>query len=461
MAVEILSPTTPMAFPSQVKPNHTKGNSTDTPSTTSSPTLSSYESSEVEISDVHSDIDNVISAEKLKEIERMESNPDFLWMTTEEPHRSRRMAILKAHPEVRKLMGPTSLTIPIVFLVLTIQFTAAYLLRSHHPFSLPFLLTAYVVGGTANQNIFLSIHEITHNLAFKSIRANKILAIIANLSIGVPYAMAFKGYHIEHHKFLGEDGIDTDLPSKLEAIILDNVFGKTFFATFQILFYALRPGFIRSQKPTIWHGINLISILFFDALLVKTLGWKPLIYLIMSSFFAGSLHPCAAHFIAEHYLMNGPLPTKEDQNKTGLINGDEHQDWLIKGLAQETTSYYGWLNILCYNVGYHNEHHDFPSVPWTKLPQLREMAREYYDPLPQHKSWPYVTWKFITDPSIGMWCRAKRTSKGEKIDHSTWSSAIIREDQATQVMEELVEEEEEEIAYMSDSGDCKKKNKLE
>lgn len=27
--------------------------------------------------------------------------PDFLWMTTEEPHRSRRMAILKTHPEVR------------------------------------------------------------------------------------------------------------------------------------------------------------------------------------------------------------------------------------------------------------------------------------------------------------------------------------------------------------------------
>ena len=26
---------------------------------------------------------------------------DFLWLMTEEPHRSRRMAILKAHPEVR------------------------------------------------------------------------------------------------------------------------------------------------------------------------------------------------------------------------------------------------------------------------------------------------------------------------------------------------------------------------
>jgi len=39
-----------------------------------------------------------------------------------------------------------------------------------------------------------------------------------------------KGYHLEHHKYLGEDGIDTDLPTKLELILLNNVFGKVFFA---------------------------------------------------------------------------------------------------------------------------------------------------------------------------------------------------------------------------------------
>ncbi|GFZ48150.1 Dihydroceramide delta(4)-desaturase [Saitozyma sp. JCM 24511] len=336
--------------------------------------------------------------------------PDFLWMTTEEPHRSRRMAILRAHPEVRKLMGPTPLTFPIVLLVLSTQLILAYWLRSTHPLSPLFLLTAYTLGGTLNQNTFLAIHEITHNLAFRSIRANKLLAIVANFAIGVPYAMAFKGYHIEHHKFLGEDGIDTDLPSRIEAIVLNNVAGKTFFATFQLLFYALRPGFIRSQKPTIWHGINFLAVLSFDAVLVHFLGWNALVYLLISSFFAGSLHPCAAHFIAEHYLMS------------------EVQDGTPQALAQETTSYYGWLNLLCYNVypslipqvGYHNEHHDFPSIPWTRLPELRRIASEFYEPLPAHKSWPYVTYKFITDPNVGMWSRAKRTSRGEKLDERVW-----------------------------------------
>lgn len=127
-------------------------------------------------------------------------------------------------------MGPTSWTLPVVVFILTLQISLAYTFRNTHPLSWHFLLTAYIIGGTANQNTFLAIHEITHNLAFRSIRANKVLAIVANAAIGVPYAMAFKGYHIEHHKFLGEDGIDTDLPSRFEAMVLNNVAGKTFFA---------------------------------------------------------------------------------------------------------------------------------------------------------------------------------------------------------------------------------------
>ena len=41
------------------------------------------------------------------------------------------------------------------------------------------------------------IHEITHNLAFKGIKANRFFAMFANLPIGIPYAMMFKKYHME------------------------------------------------------------------------------------------------------------------------------------------------------------------------------------------------------------------------------------------------------------------------
>jgi sphingolipid delta-4 desaturase len=294
---------------------------------------------------------------------------DFLWLMTEEPHRSRRKAIIKAHPEVTKLMGYTPVTKYVVLLVVGIQLATAYALRNTYPLSWKFIVASYVIGGTANQNLFLAIHEITHNLAFKRVLPNKALAVFANLPIGVPYSAAFKQYHIEHHKHLGEDGIDTDIPSRLELICLNNVLGKTFFCVFQIFFYALRPGFVRTQRFTLWHLFNVLAQIAFNYVLVTNFGWYPYFYLLFSSFFAGSLHPCAGHFIAEHYLWDG--------------------------LEQETYSYYGCLNILAYNVGYHNEHHDFPSVAWTRLPELRALAPEFYDTIPSHPSWPMVTWNFI------------------------------------------------------------------
>lgn len=166
---------------------------------------------------------------------------------TEEPHRSRRMAIMKAHPDVVKLMGHEPLTKYVVLAVVSLQIFIAIQLRHSHPLSFWFLFLAYAVGGTANHNLFLAIHEITHNLAFKGIAANKALAVFANLPIGIPYSASFKvcyvlcymcmlltsspkRYHLEHHKHLGEDGIDVDLPTHLELLCLNNVLGKTFFA---------------------------------------------------------------------------------------------------------------------------------------------------------------------------------------------------------------------------------------
>ena len=128
-----------------------------------------------------------------------------------------------------KLCGHEPLTKYLTFAVVALQFFIAIHLRSTPFFSLRFFLTAYLIGATANQNLFLAIHEISHNLAFKSPVLNRYFAIFANLPIGLPYSAAFRPYHLEHHKFLGIDGIDTDLPTRFEALFLQNVLGKAFF----------------------------------------------------------------------------------------------------------------------------------------------------------------------------------------------------------------------------------------
>ena len=141
---------------------------------------------------------------------------EFFWTYTEEPHRTRRQAIIKAHPEVRysklyidvtlgavgltfayyeqvtKLCGPEPLTKYTVTAVVALQVLCTWLLRDTPVSSWQFLVTAYVIGATANQNLFLAIHEISHNLAFKAPLANRLLAIFANLPIGIPYSASFR-----------------------------------------------------------------------------------------------------------------------------------------------------------------------------------------------------------------------------------------------------------------------------
>lgn len=165
------------------------------------------------------------------------------------------------------------------------------------------------------------------------------------------------------------------------------------------------------------HFLNLTVQILFDISLVKFTGsYHPLIYLIMCSFLAGSLHPCAGHFISEHYFFSrADGGTESIAELKGKQQAQEGSDALKSLSPPETYSYYGPLNILTYNVGLHNEHHDFPAVPWTRLPKLHKIAREFYEPLPCHRSWVWVIWTFILDENVGLWCRVKRAEGGRKV----------------------------------------------
>jgi sphingolipid 4-desaturase/C4-monooxygenase len=304
---------------------------------------------------------------------------DFYWSDVSHPHNIRRREILKKHPEVRNLTGPDIRLAIVTVLLVAIQLVSAYF-ASEFNFWLV-LLYSYIVGATVNHALFLAIHEITHNMAFRKQTANNWFSFFANLPIVFPYAMSFKVYHTMHHRGQGVDGIDVDVPAIGEAKLFKGFFGKALWMFIQIFFYAFRPMFIKPIKLGKWHLFNFLFQLAGMVVLVYFAGWMALVYLLICDFFAGSIHPMSGHFIAEHYVF------KE---------------------GQETYSYYGPLNKLAFNVGYHNEHHDFPSIPGYRLPQLKKIAPEYYDNLAQHKSWTRVIFDFIFKADMSLFSRVKR-----------------------------------------------------
>ena len=43
--------------------------------------------------------------------------------------------------------------------------------------------------------------------------------------------------------------------------------------------------------------------------------------------------------------------------------------------------------------------------------QLKAIAPEFYETLAYHKSWAWVTWKFLSDPEVGPWSRMRRATR--------------------------------------------------
>ena len=231
----------------------------------------------------------------------------------------------------------------IVIAFVLIQFVMVYIVSELHWTTM--IILAYCLGGTINHSLSLAIHEISHNLAFGHSRplANRLLGFLANLPIGFPASISFRKYHLDHHRYQGDAERDVDIPSTMECKLFFNTFTKVLWVILQPLFYCIRP-FLVCPKPL--QGLELVNILIqitFDAFIVYSLGIKSLVYMIGGTLLAMGLHPMAGHFISEHYLFK-------------------------KGY--ETYSYYGPLNILTFNVGYHNEHHDFPSIPGSRLPEV-------------------------------------------------------------------------------------------
>src|SRR5208282_239526 len=100
-------------------------------------------------------------------------------------------------------------------------------------------------------------------------------------------------------------------------------------------------------------------------------GARSLVYLSLSGLLAFGPHVVGARRVSEHLTIRR---------------------------GQPTNSYYGALNRLSFDVGYHVEHHDFSAIPWRRLRRLHSMARGHYERLAVVESWSTLIAVYFLDP---------------------------------------------------------------
>jgi sphingolipid 4-desaturase/C4-monooxygenase len=310
---------------------------------------------------------------------------DFAQSAAPEPHRARTKDLLRRHPEIRALIGPSQRTFWYTVGIVLLQFGAAWFAASRSWWLI--LALAYTVGAFASHALFVAIHECAHRLVFRRRLSNILAGLVVNLPLFTPGAVSFQKYHLKHHAFQGIYALDADVPSRWEARLIGNSpIAKALWLLFYPVFQMIRS--FRIKEVAVfdrWTLTNLAIQIGVNAAVYLGWGPKALAYLILSLFFSIGLHPLGARWIQRHYLVNGG--------------------------EQETFSYYGWLNAVTFNVGYHNEHHDFPSVPWNRLPQIRAAAPETYDHLSAHMSWTRLLGQFLFDRNISLYSRMIREDR--------------------------------------------------
>jgi sphingolipid delta-4 desaturase len=310
----------------------------------------------------------------------------FVFAQGREPHAARAKEILKAHADIRKLAGRNPWSAVLIAALVVFETAAAWLLSGQPVWLI--LLAAWAVGAFASHALWVLIHDCAHNLVVRSGPWNKVFAMTANLPHLFPSAVSFQKYHLKHHAFQGVYELDADLPNTWEArLVGSSALRKALWLLFFPFFQLSRPP--RLKEISLFDGwvvVNIVVQVVYDAAVLYFLGPKALLFLAAAFFFSVGLHPLGARWIQEHYL--------------------------VHGTNQETTSYYGFLNVPALNVGYHNEHHDFPWVPWHRLPLVRRAAPEAYDTLAYHRSWTKLLFLFLFDSRISLFSRVVRAERG-------------------------------------------------
>ena len=233
-------------------------------------------------------------------------------------------------------------------------------------FSLPFLISTFNpifwLILTPFQIVFIvvvmntSMHHHTHVPIFKSTKLNRIYEIFVSMTTSIPFQL-WKYLHLTHHRFNNDkkkDGVVKD-PLSFYRYGKDNE-RENFWSYVVLGLYRDFSG--ESSRDTLETCSTKFDLKEIDKLKIEKMfimlyfltilvvSWTYFIYyvlVVLLTLFANN-----ANSYGEHYLAT------------------DHANFRCDSIG----SYGKLFNFLCFNSGYHQEHHVKPSLHWTRLSEL-------------------------------------------------------------------------------------------
>lgn len=301
-------------------------------------------------------------------------------------HIEMRVAVMKAHPEAAALAGPEWRGLIGALVILAIYWTSAWLVGRTNIFVVFF--AAFFFGQLMIHSAGALLHETAHRLVFRERGAKlgfDLLLEVIMTSFGGQ--LTYQHEHVSsHHPHLGNYERDyehedlcrflarrsyrakhpklqpwlTAAELVIQALPLGYMIANRIF----VPFYRKQSGRatkdrernIGATKPPknemrLFIAVSALTNIF----LFVAFGWMGWLYHVWSlSLFLG---------------------------KAGITNlGQSLAEHPGDNETQPTRSTYSALNLILFNTGYHNEHHTFPNVAWTRLPKLKKLAPEVFGP---------------------------------------------------------------------------------
>ena len=217
-------------------------------------------------------------------------------------------------------------------------------------------------------------HDAVHGVLFRSRFWNEAWGGLLAAIVLIPLE-ANRQFHIEHHRYSHQPGLDPENPMHQGSFLYALVLGPfiALFAQYQVLAgIAARGDFKRVLKDVFFIGVALsIYFVLLPALGVSLmLTWVPTLIALPLVF--------SVRALADHYGIPAVVP------EAGA-NGDVRLQ--LSGWVVQTPQ---WLQWLWSHVNYHEVHHKYPYLSHQYLPQAFEASRGQYPYLVVDGYWKAV-----------------------------------------------------------------------